>query len=171
MTDNPADYTSVSLNNPRVERKPAITIAGVRRRHQMDGFDFAEFPRQILDMYDLLPGLTGRIGDRVYDVFWGMFADLGGYFDYLVGVEIDGEATLPDGYTALALPAQPYVIVANRLEDSPRDTAYTLWYEWLSSSKATHPDGDAPEFIYQHGEDYREDERNGPLDVYVPVKE
>jgi hypothetical protein len=32
-----------------------------------------------------------------------------------------------------------------------------------------HPGGDTPEFIYEHGEEYREEERNGPLEVLIPV--
>lgn len=84
-----------------------------------------------------------------------MFNDLGGYFDYLVGVEVSDDAVLPTDYTTLVLPAQPYVIVANRLDDSPRDTAYTLWHEWLPTSESAHPGGDVAEFIYEHGEEYR----------------
>ena len=169
MTTERADYTTVSLNDPEVESKRAITIAGVHRRHRLEGFDFAEFPRQIRQMFELLPGVAGRTGDRVYDVFWGMFTELGGHFDYLVGVEVGGDASLPDGCTARTLPAQPYVVVANRLDDDPRDTTYTLWNEWLPTSGLVHPGGDAPEFLYEHGEQYREDLRNGPLDIYVPV--
>ena len=39
-----ADYTSVQLDGPRIEHKRAITVAGIRRQHQKEGFDFAESP-------------------------------------------------------------------------------------------------------------------------------
>ncbi len=108
------DYTSVTLDTPIVVPRPTMTLAGIRRRHQFDGFDFAEFPRQIGEMMDALPGLTGRVGDRVYDVFWDMLdvaGDVDG-FDYLVGVEVGDGADLPDGFTTLALPAQAYLVVS-----------------------------------------------------------
>lgn len=165
-----SDYTSVDLDQPRIEAKRAITIAGIRRRLGGEGFDVAEFDRQTAEMHEQLPDFTGRVSDRVYDIFRGMFTDLGGgVFEYLVSVEVYENATLPEGFTTLSLPAQPYAIVANRLADSPRDTVFTLWHEWLPTSGHAHPGGDLPEFIYEHGEDYVEDERNGPLDVYVPV--
>jgi AraC family transcriptional regulator len=170
MSEGGQAYVSVSLSEPRLATKETMRIAGVRRRHQMAGFDFVEFDRQIEAMFELLPGLSGRSSDRVYDIFWGMFTDLGGYFEYVVGVEVVGDASLPDGFTSLTLPAQRYIIVANRLDDSPRDTVFTLWHEWLPHVEVAHAGGDAPEFIYEHGEEYDENERPGPLDIYVPVK-
>lgn len=160
-----ADYTSVSLDTPIVVPKPAMAIAGIQRHHRFDGFDFAEFPRQVGEMKDALPALAGRVGDRVYDVLWNMFdvPDRVDGFDYLVGVEVDGDATLPDGFTPLALPAQAYVVVANGEGDDPRDTIYTLWHEWLPTTVHTVA-LDQPQFIYERG-----NEDGGPLDIWVPV--
>ncbi len=144
-----------------------MTLAGIRRRHQFDGFDFAEFPRQIGELIDKLPGLNNRVGDRAYDVFWDMLDVPTGVdgFDYLVGVEIatGDDVRLPDGFTTLLLPAQAYVVVANREGDDPRDTIYTLWHEWLPTTVHSVA-ADQPQFIYERG-----DEEDGPLDVWIPI--
>jgi predicted transcriptional regulator YdeE len=161
-------YSTVALPDPQIEHRPAVTIAGIRKRHQMEGFDFAEFPRQIAEMTDLLPTLDGRIGDRVYDVFWGMFHDLGGVFEYLVGVEVGDERDLPDGFVTLEIPAGPYATASARPGVDPRDTVFTLWNEWLPASEATHRDNEA-EFIYARDEDYDETQRNGTVDIRIPV--
>ena len=63
------DYIPVSLDTPIAVPKAAMTLAGIRRHHRFDGFDFAEFPRQIGETMDALGALSGRVGDRVYDVF------------------------------------------------------------------------------------------------------
>lgn len=159
------DYTPVVLDTPIVVPKPAVTLAGIRRHHRFAGFDVAEFPRQIGETMDTIGALTGRVGDRVYDVFWDMLDVPAGVdgFDYLVAVEVAGGASLPTGFTTLALPAQAYLVVSNREGDDPRDTVYTLWHEWLPTTvHAVAPD--QPQFIYERG-----DEEGGPLDVWIPV--
>ena len=159
------DYTPVALDAPIAVPRPAMTLAGIRRHHRFDGFDFAEFPRQIGETMDALGALTGRVGDRVYDVFWDMLDVPVGVdgFDYLVAVEVEAGADLPEAFTILALPAQAYLIVANREGDDPRDTIYTLWHEWIPTTvHAVAPN--QPQFIYERG-----DEEDSPLDVWVPV--
>lgn len=162
------EYTTVTLDDPQIVDRPAVRIAGIRKRHQMEGFDFAEFPRQVAEMTDLLPQLGGRVGDRVYDVFWGMFHDLGGAFEYLVGVEVDDGHELPDGFVTLDVPDGSYAMVPAGPGVDPRDAVYTLWNEWLPTSGATHR-GEEPEFIYVRSADYDEDQRNGTVDIHVPV--
>ena len=119
-------------------------------------------------MTQKLPGPAARVGDRVYDIFWSMF-DNADHFDYLVGVEISDDTELPEGFTSLALPAQLYATVPCHPGGEPRDTVYTLWHEWLPASGAVHPDADFPEFIYEHDQNYREEEKNGTVDIYIPV--
>ena len=160
------DYTSVALDTPIVVPMPTMTIAGIRRHHRFEGFDFAAFPRQIGEVMDKLPDLTGRVGDRAYDVFWHMFdvpAGIDG-FDYLIGVAVGEGASLPDGFTTLVLPAQAYAVVPNREGDDPRDTIYTLWHEWLPTTVHTPAPGQ-PQFIYERGDE----DDGGPLDIWVPI--
>ncbi len=92
------------------------------------------------------------------------------HFDYLVGVVVKNDAQLPDGFARLSLPAQSYAIVTCPPGEDPRDTGYTLWHEWLPDAGAVPLGADSPEFIYEHGEGYREDERNEPVEIFVPVK-
>ena len=164
-----ADYTSVDLHDPRIEPRRAVRFAGIRRRHQKDGFDFAEFPRQISEMKSMLPGLEARVGNLVCDIFWGMLDDAD-YFDYLVGVVVSEDAELPEGFSSLRLPAQSYAIVTCPAGGDPRDTVYTLWHEWLPEAGAVPVGADAPEFIYEHAEGYREEERNERVEIFVPVR-
>ena len=42
--------------------------------------------------------------------------------------------------------------------------------EWLPASGAVHLEADAPQFIYEHDQNYREEEKNGTVDIYIPVK-
>jgi AraC family transcriptional regulator len=153
-------YKSVKLNTPRVEHKPSTTLAGIRARHEFEGFDFEEFPRQVKRMSDGLDQLEGRIGDQVYDVFWQMFGPNDGAFDYLVGVRVTPNAVLPDGYTTIELPAQPYLVVTNADGDDPRDAINTLWFEWLPSSGHTPAEGQ-PEFLYE--------EHRDELEIWIPI--
>ena len=164
-----ADYTSVELDDPRIEQRRAVTFAGIRRRHQKEGFDFAEFPRQMNELKSMLPGLAGRVGDLVCDIFWSMLDDADN-FDYLVGVVVQDDVALPEGFARLSLPAQSYAIVTCPPGEDPRDTVYTLWHEWFPNARAVPLGADAPEFIYEHAESYREAERNEPVEIFVPVR-
>ncbi len=154
------NYRSVTLNTPRVEHKPSMTLAGIRAWHEFDGFDFEEFPRQVKRMTDRLDQLEGRIGDQVYDVFWRMFGPNDGAFDYLTGVRVTPDAVRPEGYATIELPEQPYLVVANADGDDTRDAIYTLWFEWLPSSSHRLAD-DQPEFLYE--------EHRGQLEIWIPI--
>ena len=154
------NYRSVTLNTPRVEYKPSTMLAGIRARHEFDGFDFEEFPRQVKRMTDRLDELEGRIGDQVYEVFWRMFGPGDGAFDYLVGVRVTADAVLPQGYTTIELPEQPYLVVVNQAGDDPRDAIYTLWFEWLPNSRHRLADGQ-PEFLYE--------EHRDQLEIWIPI--
>jgi predicted transcriptional regulator YdeE len=143
-----------------VEGKPATMLAGVRARHELDGFDFAEFPRQVKRMTDRLGQLEGRIGDQIYHVFWRMFGPGDGAFDYLVGVRVTPDAGLPESYTTIELPEQPYLVVANREGDDARDAIYTLWFEWLPGSGYTLADRQ-PQFLYE--------EHDEQLEIWIPI--
>lgn len=163
-----SDRIRVPLDTPRIERRDAMTIAGIRERYAREGFDFAAFPAQERRMQDGLGGVTDRLGAAVYYVFWEMFADTD-TFDHLVGVAIADGSRLPADFARVRLPAQRYAIFRRLVAADPADTARAIWHDWLPTSGYAPAGG--PEFITVPGEHYDAATDTGALEIYVPLKD
>lgn len=162
------DQKRLSLGTPRIERRNAMTIAGIREHYSTKGFKFAMFPAQHQRMEEQLGGVSDRIGDVRYQLLWGMFEDTGG-FDYFVGVEVEEGSWLPDDFTRVQLPAQRYAIFRGVGDASSGDTARAIWLGWLPTS-GYEPAGD-PQFIEVPSAGYDTESGLGDYETWVPLKD
>lgn len=159
------DWTRVPIEAPRIEDRDALKLAGINERYQTEGFDFAAFPAQMQRMKDGLSDVSERVGGAIYDLFWDMF-DSGDAFGYLAAVEVAPESTLPADFERVRLPAQRYAIFGHSGEGDPRDTIYTIWFDWLPASDFASPAG--LQFLYVPGDP----ERPGNVtQIWLPITE
>lgn len=159
---------AIALGTPRIERRKAMTIAGIREHYSTKGFKFAMFPAQHQRMEEELGGVSDRVGDAVYQLLWGMFEDTGG-FDYFVGVAVEEGSWLPDDFARVQLPAQRYAIFRGGHDVSSGDIARAIWFGWLPSS-GYEPAGD-PQFIEVPGAGYDPESGLGEYETWVPLKD
>ncbi len=162
------DQMGIPLDTPRIERRNAKTIAGIREHYSTKGFKFAMFPAQHQRMEEQLGGISDPIGDAHYQLLWGMFEDAGG-FDYLVGVQVEEGSWLPDDFTRVQLPAQRYAIFRGARDVSSGDIARAIWFGWLPTS-GYEPAGD-PQFIEVPGVGYDPESGMGDYETWVPLKD
>lgn len=156
------------LGTPRIERRKAMTIAGIRERYSTTDFMFAMFPAQHQRMEEQLGGVSDRIGESLYQLLWGMF-EATGSFDYFVGVEVEEGSWLPDDFTRMHLPAQRYAIFRGARDVSSGDIARAIWFEWLPTS-GYEPVGH-PQFIEVPGALYDPESGMGDYETWVPLKD
>lgn len=161
-----SDWTRVPFGTPRIEQRDALTLAGIRERYAFEGFDFAAFPAQAQRMTDLIGGVSERMGEAVYDVFWEMF-DSADAFEYFVGVEISNESQLPNAFTRLHLPTQQYATFRAPENRDPRDTIFTIWHDWLPASGYAPAGG--PQFLYLHGQGLDPNRASTVTEIWLPV--
>ena len=122
VTKKPNEETAMSdvKSRPPVEmlkelvRRDAFTVAGPRAVFDDDNKHGipALWPRLI----KCLP-LTGQVDARTYGVCW-MADKAEGSFNYMAGVEVTGDAALPDGLERIAIPARSYAVFRLNLDGS-----------------------------------------------------
>ena len=162
------DQMGIPLDTPRIERRNAKTLAGIREHYSTKGFKFAMFPAQHQRMEEQLGGVSDRIGDAHYQLLWGMFEDTGG-FDYFVGVQVEEGLWLPDDFTRVQLPAQRYAIFRGARDVGSGDIARAIWFGWLPTS-GYEPAGD-PQFIEVPGVGYGPESGMGDYETWVLLKD
>src|SRR4051812_41648473 len=94
------------LDPPRFEQTQELLIAGLSERYTME--TRANIPAQWLRFSPVMGSVPGRIGQTAYGVCSNFDEDRS--FDYMAGVEVSGDARLPDGFKHIRIPARRYAI-------------------------------------------------------------
>ncbi|WP_211909437.1 AraC family transcriptional regulator [Tardiphaga alba] len=114
MTMPETDVTLTQL--PELATLEAFTVAGPQRR--FDEGNKAEIPQLWSQMMGALP-FAGQAPEwTTYGVVWNVDR-AEGHFDYLAGVGVADEATLPAGFSALRIPAGHYAVFRITLNGGP----------------------------------------------------
>ena len=90
-------------------------------------------------------------------------------FTYVAAVEVARIADVPDGMTALTVPASTYAVCTHvgHISRLP-DTVKHVWGEWLPASPYTHVA--TPDFEW-YDERWSPETGAGEIDLYVPIAE
>lgn len=122
------------LAPPRIETKPAMTLAGLVERYNCQSP--AGIPAQWQRFGPVIGRIPSKIGGSAYGACFNFDDDTN--FDYLSGVEIRRDAapaTLPEGLVRLDLPEQKYVIFRHAGHISGiRGTLASIWTKWFPES-------------------------------------
>jgi AraC family transcriptional regulator len=98
------------IDPPRIEQKSELLIAGVSQRYTME--TRANIPAQWQGFIPQIGNVSGMIGKASYGVCSNFGKDHS--FDYLTGVEVSGDAKLPEGFTQIRIPARRYAIFTHQ---------------------------------------------------------
>jgi AraC family transcriptional regulator len=159
---------SVKLQDPRLQDRRALLVAGLRRHYTPE--TVYEIPAQ----WQRLP--FGRIPSQLGHMAYGIVSDVNeatGAFDYFTGVEVSGVSTALADLTFVKIPAQKYAIFCHRAHVSKlRDTMAAIWHEWLPSSShtASHPTAGAPQMVEYYGENFDPQTGLGDIEVWLPLQ-
>lgn len=170
----PMEKPMSTAAKPRVElqpallRRPAFTVAGVGAvfdDENMQGIP-ALWPRLVR----CVP-LPGQVGDETYGVSWGA-NKAEGSFKYMAGVELTGDAKLPDGFERLQIAAQTYAVFRLTLDGTPlhpqmQAAMPQIWGKLLPQSG--HKTVPAPDFELYPG-DFEPNRKGSHIDICIPVE-
>jgi AraC family transcriptional regulator len=146
----------------------ALTVAGPRAA--FDNENKSGIPALWPRLIRSLP-LQGQKSRNTYGVCWGVEAKEG-RFNYLAGVEVNNEATLPEGFERIALKPQTYAVFRITLDGSdlhPQMQAAMpiIWGDMLPKSglKIVR----APDFEL-YPEEFNPAVKGAHVDIFVPVE-
>lgn len=151
---------------PRLERGPALRIAGLRRTH-LAGNHPETTRRQWFELVGIspIPGQSSQIA-------YGVYCDPNGHpglprFDYLTGVAVPADQPLPTGVDRIDLPAARYAVFAH---DGNVREMRALWPrilgEWIAPGRLAP----GPRFE-RFGVEFEPVLASGPAEIWVPVAE
>jgi AraC family transcriptional regulator len=88
-------------------------------------------------------------------------------FTYVAGVEVERLERVPDGLTAVSVPANTYAVFTHTGHISRlSDTVRQIWGRWLPASPYRHVP--APDFEW-YDERWDPQTGEGAIDIYVPI--
>jgi AraC family transcriptional regulator len=173
-TQRPIEETAMSDAKSPVEmlkdlvRRDAFTVAGPRAVFDDDNKHGipALWPRLI----KCLP-LQGQVDARTYGVCW-MADRAEGSINYMAGVEVKGDAALPEGLERIAIPARSYAVFRLNLDGSalhPQMQAAMpeIWGHLIPESGLRLVP--SPDFEL-YPADFNPNVKGMHVDVYVPVE-
>lgn len=152
------------MDDPAIERRSAFVVAGLRYHGLLDGEALGELWEAFGDRFDeFADAATSEDGFGVtvdYD-------DETGFVDYVAGVEVDPDASLPDGAHTVSVPEQTYAVFETTMSTAD-ETMTDIYASWLPDAPYDRADGPGFE---RYGASFRPDDPNAPFDVCVPVVE
>ena len=156
--------SAIKLNEPRIEKRGALLLAGLSRRYTMG--TNAAIPSQ----WQAFAPRIGHVPDQCLPTGYGVVYNIDDEenHEYLCAVEVSSFDRIPDDLSRLRLPEQRYAVFQHDGHVSGiRQTCIAIWNDWLPDSK--HEPADAPFF-----EHYREsfDPRSGigGIEVWLPIR-
>src|SRR5262245_57438654 len=153
----------VGLSAPRFEEGKQLVIAGINEHYTAE--TRFNIPQQWHEFAPQIGSVPGQIGQTSYGVCWNSKPNCD--FDYLTGVEVAEDATLPANVIRLTLPARCYAVFAHAQHvTSLPSTIDAIWSKWaptcgLKIAKAPCFERYTPEFNPQTG--------LGGMEVWVPL--
>ena len=133
---------------------------------------------QISQLWDRFNDLAGDLPGLVDTGAYGICLPpetAEGAFDYYAAVAVTETADLPDGISAIDVPAQHYAVFTHKLDgpnvtESLWPTIQYIWENWLPRSAYEYSGG--PDFEFYDGR-FAVDGAAGPrgeFDIYIPVR-
>jgi len=166
---HPAATSRAVARLPGLATRDAFTVAGPTRR--FDPTTAATIPDLWSRLIRALPFVDGQVpGWSTYGVVWSADREEGS-FDYLAGVGVRPDGTLPAGFVRKAIPAATYAVFRITLDGTAlppqvKGAMATIWGELIPASGLTVADG--PDFELYDGR-FAPDRPGTVIDVHVPV--
>ena len=158
-----SDIKTIGLAPPRLERRPALLIAGLSERYEGSNAGMAA---QWSRLTPWLGHIPGQVGQAAYGVCYN--GDGEGGIDYLCGVEVSDFSGLPPELDRLRVAEQAYALFTHAGHISTiQHTWAAIFSQWPPQSGRVR--ADAPEIEYY---DQRFDPRSGDggLEIWIPLK-
>jgi AraC family transcriptional regulator len=149
----------------RFETREPRTFAGVVERYPCNNPQ--GIPAQWQRVGPHLGRLQGQVDHAAYGVVYNFDSDSN--FDYLTGVEVSGNPSLPEGFQTYQAPRQKYAIFHHKGHIAGiRDIIAAIWNKWLPESgcqvsKSATLERYGPEFNPMTG--------MGGFEIWVPIQE
>jgi AraC family transcriptional regulator len=153
-----------NLAPPRFEEGRALRIAGLSGR-----FNTATCGSEVPLLWNRFGPQIGQVPGQVGGVAYGVVYDGNPQeFSYLAGVEVAADATLPEDYTTLDIPAHRYAVFthAGSLAQLSQTLA-AIWGDWVPKSGIT--DYSAPCYE-RYAEDFCPEAGKGGIEIWIPVR-
>ncbi|HYD74270.1 MAG TPA: AraC family transcriptional regulator [Candidatus Binatia bacterium] len=153
-----------NLSAPRFADAPALLIAGIGARYAQGG------DPAIPSQWQRFSSHIGHVPHQQDNIAYGIAAnfDDDGAFDYICGVEVSRFADLPDGFTAIRLPARRHAVFTHTGHVSSIPTTMkAIWGEWLPTSG--HKFADAP-FFERYDERFNPRTGEGGVELWLPLE-
>ena len=154
----------MNLESPRIIDGEPMLIAGLDERYNCD--NTSGIPGQWGRFGPHIGNIAGQIGKAAYGVCHEM-ADAG--FRYLSGVEVTSADGLPEGFSAVKLPAQRYAVFPHCEHVSRlNETMDAIWSKWLpeSGNKAAN----SPVALERYGESFDPQSGIGDVEVWLAIE-
>lgn len=148
---------------PTIESYEAFTVVGIPFEATQES-DFDSFWDEFGERAGEFPGAIE--GQPVYGVSYA-FTEASGEFTYLPGVRVDGDVTVPEGWTDVDLPAGDYAAFTATLADVG-EVMTEIDRDWLPGSE--YERRNAPEFEH-YGADFDPQDPTAAFTIHVPVVE
>jgi len=168
------ETSAATFGPPRLERHGRILLVGLRQRHTV-----------ARDLNAIMEGVENqwvRFRPRTKEVRHTASKDLYGVllkvlegdagFEYFCGMEVSKLASLPEGFTSLAIPPQRYAVFRHTgTADDLLKTYFDIFGKVLPEAGLTVADGKsgAPEFIERFDSQYSLETRTGGPEIMVPL--
>ncbi|TGG92836.1 AraC family transcriptional regulator [Natronospirillum operosum] len=156
--------THIQLDAPRRESLKSLHLAGLVSRFHCDAK--AGIPQQWQRFQPLLSALSSHSGDAAYGACFNF--DDEGSFDYMTGVEVPAQASLPSGVVRTTLPEQDYAVFAysGHIADITSVMA-AIWNHGLTDHGLEPSHGPTLE---KYGPDFDPNTGQGGFEVWIAVR-
>jgi AraC family transcriptional regulator len=160
MTNTP----DADLAPPRIETRDAFTVAGLAARYSQETAStipaqWDRFAPRAAEIQDVVPG-------AVYGVCYD--GDGQGQFDYMSGLAVSRAESLPEGMTAVRVPAGRYAVFTHsgNIADFSK-TVHAVWNGGLADAGVGHRP--APDFE-RYDERFDPKTGDGEVEIWIPIK-
>lgn len=158
------ETTLLKLPPPRIERAPAMLLAGLVDRYRAE--TTASMPNQWRRFTPWIGNIPGQKGNVAYGVIHN--SDDEGNTDYLTGVEVSDFADLPTELSRLRLPPRRYAVFAHAGHISEIASVWrTIYAEALPSM--AEPVADGP-ILERYGEEFDAQTGDGGFEIWIPLE-
>lgn len=165
----PQKALEASLEGPRIEKTGSFLVAGLRRHYSDDRI--SNIPAQWQHFVSYLGRIPGQVGRTTYGVCLSPTGGVPG-IDYLSGVEVLRSSDLPDEFSVVSVPAQPYAVFVHRGHVSQlRDSLNTIWQKRLPESghHLSAASSDWPAFFERYTEKFDPRTATGDVELWIPI--
>jgi AraC family transcriptional regulator len=158
--------SNTNLAAPRFENGWPLVIAGLAERHSGTNAGISAQWQRFMPHIGRVPGQVGR---ATYGVVFDSLKHKHS-FGYLVGVEVVPNASLPENFGHLEIPAHRYAVFVHDSHVSaiPR-TMGAIFGEWLPQSGHEHA-ADGADFFERYSEAFDPRTGTGGVEIWLPIE-